>query len=167
MEDAGTISRVPAPGFEALQVLEVGHAGERSRGAERWAVLRRLLALGDLFAGLGAGMFAALVAGVPTANAVVLAASAALLWPALAFACGLYSGEDLRSWVSGVSETPRLLTASLVFSWPLFGFAWRSGRRTRRRPACSPSQRSRLSAALAEPARGGSRIARSRCVNGR
>jgi hypothetical protein len=96
MEDAGTISRVPPSGFEALEVLEAGHAGEPSRGAERWAVLRRLLALGDVFAGLGAGTFAALVAGVPAANAVVLVACAALLCPALAFACGLYSGEDLR-----------------------------------------------------------------------
>ena len=127
MEDAGTISRVPPSDFEALEVLEAGHAGEPSRGAERWAVLRRLLALGDVFAGLGAGTFAALVAGVPAANAVVLVACAALLWPALAFACGLYSGEDLRSWVSGISETPRLLTASLVFSWPLFGFAMAVG----------------------------------------
>ena len=125
MEDAGTVSRkrLGPPVFEGLEVLEAGQAGERSRGAERWAVLRRLLALADLLAGVGAGAVAALAAGLPIASAALLAGFVALLWPALAFASGLYSSDDLRSWVSGIPEVPRLLTASLVFSWPLVGAA--------------------------------------------
>jgi len=128
MDDIGTLSpqRLRPPVFESLESLEVltaGQPGERSRGTERWAVLRRLLAVADLFAGIGAGVVAALVAGLPIANAVLLAGLVALLWPALAFASGLYSSDDLRSWVSGIPEIPRLLTASLVFSWPLVGAA--------------------------------------------
>jgi exopolysaccharide biosynthesis polyprenyl glycosylphosphotransferase len=125
MEDAGTIyrERLRAPVFEGLEVLEAGDAGERSRGAERWVVLRRLLALADLLAGLAVGAIAALVAGLPLVPGLALAGAAALLWPALAFAIGLYSSDDLRSWVSGIAETPRLLTAALIFSWPLFGVA--------------------------------------------
>jgi len=126
-EDTGTLFRgrrpPPTDELEGIEVLEAGRAGERTRGAERWSVLRRLLLLADLLAGLGAGALAALAAGAPPGSALWLVLVVTLLWPALTFACGLYTGDDLRSWVSGVPETPRLLTASIVAAWPIFGAA--------------------------------------------
>jgi len=127
-EDTRTIFRgrlrpPPTDEFEGLEVLEAGQATERTRGAERWSVLRRLLLVADLLAGLGAGALVALAAGVPPGAALGLVAVVTVLWPAVAFACGLYTGDDLRSWVSGVPEAPRLLTASVVTSWPIFGVA--------------------------------------------
>ena len=51
-------------------------------------------------------------------GAVVLLAVA---WPAAAFACGLYSRDDLSSWASGVGEAPKLIVSCLCLSWPLLG----------------------------------------------
>ncbi len=127
MEDAGSTVRnrfrppVTPGDLEGLEVLEAGHATERTRGAERWRVLRRLLALADMLAGLSVGVLTALVADLSITSAFVFVSTVALIWPALAFACGLYSSDDIRSWVSGTSETPRLLGASVVLSWPVFG----------------------------------------------
>jgi exopolysaccharide biosynthesis polyprenyl glycosylphosphotransferase len=127
-EDTRTIFRgrrrdPPTDEFEGFEVLEAGRATERTRGAERWSVLRRLLLLADVLAGLAAGGVIALAAGIPPGGALGLAVAVTAVWLALAFASGLYTGDDLRSWVSGVPETPRLLMASIVASWPIFGVA--------------------------------------------
>ena len=39
----------------------------------------------------------------------------------LAYVCGLYALDDLRSWASGVGDAPRLAVTSLLISWPVFG----------------------------------------------
>ena len=39
----------------------------------------------------------------------------------LAYICGLYALDDLRSWASGVGDAPRLAVTSLLISWPIFG----------------------------------------------
>jgi exopolysaccharide biosynthesis polyprenyl glycosylphosphotransferase len=120
--------KVGAPGaatphteaFNAPPPLEVELALDRSHGAERWSVLRRMLATGDLAAAAVAGLVAALVSGLTFEPAVVFFVLVALGWPVIAFACGLYAAEDLRSWASGASEMPRLVLAALLMSWPLF-----------------------------------------------
>ena len=83
--------------------------------------LRRLLRLADFSAGAVAGLAAGAVAGVSIGQLAIVVASLALAWPLLAFACGLYATDDLRSWASGAAEAPKLLLAALLLSWPLFG----------------------------------------------
>ena len=39
----------------------------------------------------------------------------------LAYICGLYALDDLRSWASGIGDAPRLAVTSLLISWPVFG----------------------------------------------
>ena len=45
----------------------------------------------------------------------------ALGWPIIAYVCGLYALDDLRSWASGIGDAPRLAVTALLISWPLFG----------------------------------------------
>jgi len=99
-----------------------------SEGAEvsasdgrRFSVLRRRMAVADVLAGLLSGLVTGALAGTSASGVAVLAASLALAWPVLAFICGLYGGEDLRSWASGVSEAPKVVLACLILSWPAFG----------------------------------------------
>src|SRR4051794_18844561 len=51
----------------------------------------------------------------------VVALAIGLGWPVLAYICGLYALDDLRSWASGVGDAPRLAVSSLLISWPVFG----------------------------------------------
>ena len=48
----------------------------------------------------------------------VVALAVGLGWPVLAYVCGLYAVDDLRSWASGVGDAPRLAVTSLLISWP-------------------------------------------------
>jgi exopolysaccharide biosynthesis polyprenyl glycosylphosphotransferase len=50
-----------------------------------------------------------------------VALAVGLSWPILAYVCGLYAVDDLRSWASGVGDAPRLAVTSLLMSWPIFG----------------------------------------------
>ena len=102
---------------EALAVASDAHP---PRLAQRWSTLRRALAAADLGAGLLAGLVAALLTGFPPAGAAAFVGVVAVGWVLSAFACGLYAGEDLRSWASGIAATPRLVIAALLLSWPLF-----------------------------------------------
>jgi len=124
---------LPAGEFEHLEVLEVAgvhrrdhearQADERTGNAKRWAVLRRLLGLADLIAGLLTGALAALLGDLSGGSALAFIASVCTLWLAVAFTCGLYARNDLRSWVSGIPETPRLLAASVATAWPTAAIA--------------------------------------------
>ncbi len=67
-----------------------------------------------------AALAASLVSGLDLGMAIVFTLLTGLGWPFVAFACGLYAAEDLRSWASGISEMPRLVVAALLTSWPLF-----------------------------------------------
>ena len=71
--------------------------------------------LADIIAGSITGAIAALVArgsGVQVLRAGRVAV--ALAWPVLAFVCGLYAGDDLRTWASGVGDAPRLGSTCLA-----------------------------------------------------
>jgi exopolysaccharide biosynthesis polyprenyl glycosylphosphotransferase len=83
--------------------------------------LRRLLRVADVFAGLLAGVTAALIAQVSLPQLGIVALALAVAWPCFTFACGLHVADDLRSWASGVGEAPKLVLAALLLSWPLFG----------------------------------------------
>lgn len=134
--------------------LEAELSVERSHGSERWSVLRRMLATGDLAAATVATLAAALVSGLDFGPALAFVSLAALGWPTVSFACGLYAAEDLRSWASGVSEIPRLVVAALLTSWPLFAVASLLG-------APYPAQAALLAsvgtAVLSVPSRGAAR----------
>jgi len=75
----------------------------------------------DFMAALVAGMAGAAVSGLDMMSIVLMTAAVSLAWPGISFVCGLYSGEDLRSWASGVGEAPRLIFAAFALSWPVFG----------------------------------------------
>ncbi len=124
---------VSAAELEDLEVLEVagihrrdsqaGQPDELARGAERWTVLRRLLGLADISAGLTTGALAALIGGLAGEGALAFTLLSGTLWIVVTFTCGLYGHEGLRSWVSGIPEAPRLLAASVVVSWPTAAIA--------------------------------------------
>jgi len=67
------------------------------------------------------GAIAAIAAGLPLNKVPLVALAIGLAWPVLAYVCGLYALDDLRSWASGVGDAPRLAVTSLLISWPIFG----------------------------------------------
>ena len=67
------------------------------------------------------GAIAAIAAGLSLNKVPVVALAIGLGWPVLAYVCGLYALDDLRSWASGVGDAPRLAVTSLLISWPIFG----------------------------------------------
>jgi exopolysaccharide biosynthesis polyprenyl glycosylphosphotransferase len=87
---------------------------------ERFRLLRRHLFVADLLAAVVSALSIAAVGGVTMVQVPLVAGVLAVLWPAGAFACGLYAAEDLRTWASGVSEAPKLVLACLILSWPVF-----------------------------------------------
>lgn len=92
-------------------------------GGPRSAYLHRLLAVADVGAGAIGGLVGSLVGGLPLASAAAVGGICAVLWPLVAFICGLYSAGDLRSWVSGVPDMRWLLFIALAVSWPLHATA--------------------------------------------
>ncbi len=83
--------------------------------------MRRQLLSADIIAGSITGAVVALSAGLPIEVLPVVALAIGLGWPVLAYICGLYALDDLRSWASGVGDAPRLAVTSLLISWPVFG----------------------------------------------
>jgi exopolysaccharide biosynthesis polyprenyl glycosylphosphotransferase len=75
----------------------------------------------DILAGSVTGAVVALVAGLGVDKIPVVALAIGLAWPVLAYICGLYAVDDLRSWGSGVGDAPRLAVTSLLISWPVYG----------------------------------------------
>src|SRR4029079_12627624 len=63
---------------------------------------------------------AALGAGLAWKPVPVGALAVSLGWPVLAYVCGLYAADDLRTWASGVGEAPRLAVTALLITWPAF-----------------------------------------------
>src|SRR3954468_3504413 len=60
--------------------------------------LRRQLLSADIIAGSVTGAIAALAAGLGISEIPVVALAIGLGWPVLAYICGLYALDDLRSW---------------------------------------------------------------------
>jgi exopolysaccharide biosynthesis polyprenyl glycosylphosphotransferase len=83
--------------------------------------LRRQLLSADIISGSITGAVAALAAGLAIEKLPVVALAIGLGWPVLAYICGLYALDDLRSWASGVGDAPRLAVTALLVSWPIFG----------------------------------------------
>ena len=55
----------------------------------------------------------------------VVALAIGLGWPVLAYICGLYALDDLRSWASGVGDAPRLaVTSLLMMSVGIAAWVW-------------------------------------------
>ena len=117
-----TVTSADGNGTLAVTSAVPGHFYVHSEAAaKRSAGLRRLLATADFAAGALSGLIAGLVAQAPVHEVALLGLMLAIAWPFGAFACGLYAADDLRTWASGVSEAPKLVLASLLLSWPLFG----------------------------------------------
>ncbi len=89
----------------------------RSRVLSRW-----LLVVDSVCTLLGTALVT-WIAGAGTDAVLALAPIATLTWVCLSSAVGLYADDDLRSWVSGVSQAPRALVATFLFSWPVFAVA--------------------------------------------
>src|SRR3954454_12993756 len=103
-------------------------AWPRSRGRQRGAVLAWLLLASDLLAALTAATLAGSIVGLSPGNLAVFASGATVFWPLTAFGLGLYNASStLRFWVSGVSEVPQALAATVLFSWPVYLLAYLSG----------------------------------------
>src|SRR5690349_3566967 len=87
----------------------------------RGVQLRRQLLSADILSGSVCGTIVCLAAGLGWQKIPLVALAIGLGWPVLAYVCGLYASEDLRSWASGIGDAPRLAVTSLLLSWPLFG----------------------------------------------
>ena len=87
----------------------------------RHAQLRRQILSADIIAGSVTGMLAAIASGASWDKLPLIALAVGLGWPVLAYVCGLYALDDLRSWASGIGDAPRLAVTSLLISWPIFG----------------------------------------------
>jgi exopolysaccharide biosynthesis polyprenyl glycosylphosphotransferase len=90
-------------------------------GAGRYAQLRRQLLSADVISGALTGTIATLAAGLGWHAVPVVALAIGIGWPILAYICGLYAADDLRTWASGIGEAPRLALTALLISWPVFG----------------------------------------------
>jgi exopolysaccharide biosynthesis polyprenyl glycosylphosphotransferase len=101
-------------------VLTETYIGPEPAAGRRHAQLRRQILSADIIAGSATGAVAALAAGAGIDTLPVIALAIGLGWPVLAFICGLYALDDLRSWASGIADAPRLAVASLLISWPIF-----------------------------------------------
>ncbi|WP_051324151.1 sugar transferase [Candidatus Solirubrobacter pratensis] len=102
-------------------VVSDAFVAPQPQAARRHAQLRRQLLSADVICGSITGALAALVTGLHWDTLPVVALAIGLGWPVLAYVCGLYASDDLRTWASGVGEAPRLAVTSLLISWPAFG----------------------------------------------
>jgi exopolysaccharide biosynthesis polyprenyl glycosylphosphotransferase len=93
----------------------------RRRRSNRHDFLRRMLVSADVGAAVVGAVMLGLVAGASMREGALLIGGLVVAWPACAFLCGLYASEDLRTWASGITETPKLALATLTLSWLIFG----------------------------------------------
>jgi len=106
-----------------LEGEEAVASGVGSRARRRSTFLHRLLALADAISALLAGLLAGLIFALPVSSTAILVVVVIAFWISLAFIFGLYSDGGLISWASGLADTPRLVTAALLLSWPVLGLA--------------------------------------------
>lgn len=93
------------------------------RARYRSRVLSRWLLVTDTFCTLAAAALVTTIAGADPEAVLSLTLLSALTWVGLSSVVGLYADDDLRSWVSGVSQASRALVATFLFSWPVFAAA--------------------------------------------
>jgi exopolysaccharide biosynthesis polyprenyl glycosylphosphotransferase len=105
----------------STDVLTDAFVQPQPQATRRQAQLRRQLLSADVISGSLTGAVAALAAGLAWNAVPVVALAVGLGWPVLAYICGLYAADDLRTWASGVGEAPRLAVTALLVSWPVFG----------------------------------------------
>jgi exopolysaccharide biosynthesis polyprenyl glycosylphosphotransferase len=105
----------------STDVLTDAFVPSQPQATRRQAQLRRQLLSADVISGSVTGALAALAAGLSWNAVPVVALAVGLGWPVLAYICGLYASDDLRTWASGVGEAPRLAVTALLVSWPVFG----------------------------------------------
>jgi exopolysaccharide biosynthesis polyprenyl glycosylphosphotransferase len=86
-------------------------------------VLSRWLLATDMACTLIGAALATTIAGAPPDAVLSLTILSGLTWVGLSSVVGLYADDDLRSWVSGVSQASRALVATFLFSWPVFAAA--------------------------------------------
>jgi exopolysaccharide biosynthesis polyprenyl glycosylphosphotransferase len=113
-----------APEAEALQVSTVRATllpAREGRGRRRHALLRRGLTRADMLAGAVTGLVTAAGFGLAPVALVAFAVAVLVSWPLTTFFCGVAGVDDLRTWSSGVTETPRIILGSWLLSWPLYG----------------------------------------------
>ncbi len=86
----------------------------------RWPALRLLFLLADA-AALATGAFlAGLFAALDAAPTAVFAAAVVAMWIGIGWLVGVYAGDDLRAWATGVPTTPRLVITALSVTWPAY-----------------------------------------------
>ncbi len=90
------------------------------RARERWRLLRSGLMLADGLAALTGALVAEIALTMNGTAVVPLVAAAVVGWWAVGCALGLYTGDDVRTWGSGVSHAPRIIVTALLLSWPLY-----------------------------------------------
>jgi exopolysaccharide biosynthesis polyprenyl glycosylphosphotransferase len=113
-ETGGTLS-------VSTDVLAEAFVPAAPAAARRQSQLRRQLLSADILSGSLCGALASLLSGLPFDALPVVALTIGVGWPVLAYLCGLYAADDLRSWATGVGDAPRLAVTSLLISWPVFG----------------------------------------------
>lgn len=121
-----TIPSEPLVMRSADQNAAVRPSTEIPRGSSlrRTRVLQQGLASADLLSSLIAGLGVAWIAGLQPSQMLGFSAAVALCWVGVAFGCGMYATNDLRSWAgTSIDEIRRLLFAAVALSWLLFGLA--------------------------------------------
>ena len=106
-----------APGGLEHEAVVLG----RRRRSNRHDFLRRMLVSADVGAAVVGAIALGLASGASMREGALLIAALAIAWPACAFLCGLYASEDLRTWASGITETPKLALGVLTLSWLIYG----------------------------------------------
>jgi exopolysaccharide biosynthesis polyprenyl glycosylphosphotransferase len=86
-----------------------------------------MLALSDVIAAAVAAAVVPAALGHTGTASLYFVFAALVLWPVSSFSVGLYRGDQLSSWASGVPEVPRGFVALLLITWPLFGVASLAG----------------------------------------
>ena len=86
----------------------------------RWPVLRRYLVAGDVLAMAVGAAAGASVAGAGYVDGAVSAAVLTVCWIVLGWIIGVYAGDDLRAWATGVPTTPRVVITALAVVWPYY-----------------------------------------------
>jgi exopolysaccharide biosynthesis polyprenyl glycosylphosphotransferase len=117
MESSLTTADEAAPLRSAPAIPRAENVRERS------ALLGRWLLVGDALAAAVAASIVVLLEGVSVGQLAAFASVSAVGWALICFVVGLYAGDDLRYWTSGIPEVPRTLVATVLFAWPVFGAA--------------------------------------------
>jgi exopolysaccharide biosynthesis polyprenyl glycosylphosphotransferase len=103
------------------EALAVQRRAQQELRRDRGAVLAKMLFLGDMVAaGLASGL-TLLIVDAPLDRAPIYIVAAALIYPLIGFAVGLYRSDHLALWASAVSEVSRAAVTIILTTWPIYG----------------------------------------------